>query len=343
MDWMHEKANPYFARAFVNRTWARYFGVGIIEPADDMNLANPPSNEALLDYLADAFVEHNYDMTWLQREIANSQTYQRTWQPNETNKYDTRNFSHAQVRRLPAEVACDAIMYATASADRVKSLQEDPKSRAIADQNTDRRQGNNGTAYALRVFGQPERATACDCERSTEPSLSQSLYLMNDSDLFTLMDRKDGRLAELGRQVSDASKPAGGDKQNEKGERRNRKQFADRIQQAERQIKQLKEEGKTDEAAKLERRLADVRQELKAVEEKSGREPEPVKPTPSAAASLNTDELVREMYLRTLSRFPNDAEMSKTREYLSGAKDPMSGVRDVLWALLNTKEFIVNH
>lgn len=308
-----------------------------------MNLANPPANEALLDYLTDAFVEHGFDMKWLQREITNSRTYQLSWQPNETNKYDTRNFSHAQVRRLPAEVAYDAIMYATASTDRVKALQDDPKLRAIADQNTDRRQGNNATAYALRVFGQPERATACDCERSTEPSLSQSLFLMNDSDLFTLMDRKDGRLAEIGRQVADASKPAGDEKQNANGGQRTRKQFADRIQQAERQIKQLKEEGKTDEAAKIERRLADVRQELKAAQEKSDRETEAAKPTPPAAASLNTDELVREMYVRTLSRHPNDAEMSKTREYLTEAKDPVSGVRDVLWALLNTKEFIVNH
>jgi hypothetical protein len=344
MEWMREKTNPYFARAFVNRTWARYFGVGIIEPADDLNLANPPSNEALLDYLTDSFIERGYDMKWLQREIANSRTYQLTWRPNETNKFDTRNFSHALVRRLPAEVAYDAIVYATASADRVKALQDDPKSRAIADQNTDRRQGQgNATAYALRVFGQPERATACDCERSTEPSLSQLLFLMNDRDLFDLMDRKDGRLAELGRQVAEASKPAARERQNPKGDPKTRKQFADRIQEAQRRIKRLKDEGKTDEAENVERKLNALRRELRETEEKANREAEAEKPAAPATASLNTDELVREMYLRTLSRRPTDAEMLRTNEYLAGAKDPVTGVRDVLWALLNTKEFIVNH
>ena len=70
MEWMRRKDNPYFARAFVNRVWANYFGVGIINPPDDMNLANPPSNAALLDYLADGFVDHGFDMKWLHREIA---------------------------------------------------------------------------------------------------------------------------------------------------------------------------------------------------------------------------------------------------------------------------------
>ncbi len=342
MEWMREKGNPYFARAFVNRTWARFFGVGIIEPADDLNLANPPSNEALLDYLTDAFIEHNYDMKWLQREIANSRTYQLTWQSNETNQFDTRNFSHAQVRRLPAEVAYDAIVFATASADRTKALQEDPKGRAIADQNTDRSQrGNNNINYALRVFGQPERATACDCERSTEPSLSQSLYLMNDSELFTLMGRPDGRLAELGRQASEASKPAADEQTNAKRDRRTRQELADRIQRVERQIKQLKDEGKTEEAANLERKLVGVRRERRTADEAGDRDPKPAQPAP--AASLNTDELIREMYLRTVSRHPNDSEMSRARDYLTEAADPVAGIRDVLWALLNTKEFIVNH
>ena len=47
MDWLRQKDNPYFARALVNRVWAAYFNVGIVEPPDDMSLANPPSNAAL--------------------------------------------------------------------------------------------------------------------------------------------------------------------------------------------------------------------------------------------------------------------------------------------------------
>src|SRR5262249_20660867 len=102
MTWLRRPANPYFSRAFGNRVWAGYFNVGIIEPPDDLSLANPPSNAALLDYLTRGFVEHGYDMKWLHREIANSRTYQLSWKPNETNRLDARNFSHAMPRRLPA-------------------------------------------------------------------------------------------------------------------------------------------------------------------------------------------------------------------------------------------------
>ena len=115
MEWLRSKDNPYFAKAFVNRVWANYFGVGIVNPTDDMNLANPPSNAALLEYLADGLVDHNFDMKWLHREITASLAYQRSWQVNETNRLDERNFSRAMIRRLPAEVLIDAVTMATAN------------------------------------------------------------------------------------------------------------------------------------------------------------------------------------------------------------------------------------
>ncbi|MGH7200476.1 MAG: DUF1549 domain-containing protein, partial [Planctomycetaceae bacterium] len=60
MQWLRQPDNPYFARAIVNRVWANYFGTGIINPPDDMNLANPPSNGPLLDHLAEEFVARGY-------------------------------------------------------------------------------------------------------------------------------------------------------------------------------------------------------------------------------------------------------------------------------------------
>ena len=83
--------------------------VGIVDPPDDMNLANPPSHPALLDYLTQGFVNSGYDMKWLHRTIATSDAYQRSRKTNETNELDRRNFSHALLRRLPAEVAMDAV------------------------------------------------------------------------------------------------------------------------------------------------------------------------------------------------------------------------------------------
>ncbi len=72
MKWLRSPNNRYFASAFVNRVWANYFNVGIVDPPDDMSLGNPPSNKALLDYLSEQFVANNFDMKWLHREILNS-------------------------------------------------------------------------------------------------------------------------------------------------------------------------------------------------------------------------------------------------------------------------------
>jgi len=78
MDWLRDPQNSYFAHAFVNRLWANYFGRGIVAPADDMNLANPPSNRAHLDYLAKGFIQSGYNMRWLHAEILKSDAYQRS-------------------------------------------------------------------------------------------------------------------------------------------------------------------------------------------------------------------------------------------------------------------------
>ena len=115
MDWLRDESNPYFAKAIVNRVWASYFNRGIVDPPDDMNMANAPCNSELLNYLAQGFIEHGFDMQWLHREILNSDTYQRSWRPNASNQLDTRNFSHAVVRQLPAELMLDAVDMATAS------------------------------------------------------------------------------------------------------------------------------------------------------------------------------------------------------------------------------------
>ena len=210
MEWLRSKDNPYFARAFVNRVWANYFGVGIVNPTDDMNLANPPSNAALLDYLADGFVDHDFDMKWLHREITGSLAYQRSWQVNETNRLDERNFSRAVVRRLPAEVLIDAVALATGNSqgpgqgrDRRRRPGHRPARRRA------RRPATPGN-YAAKVFGSSTRETNCDCNRSDEPNLLQSIYLQNDAELYAAIDRADGWLVEKTEATPGAVRPGGG-------------------------------------------------------------------------------------------------------------------------------------
>ena len=54
-------------------------------------------------------------------------------------------------------------------------------------------------------------------------------------------------------------------------------------------------------------------------------------------------QLIEEVFLRTVSRFPTSAEMQKAKEDFAAAKTPVEGIRELLWAMLNTREFMVNH
>ena len=151
-EWMRSPDNPYFARSFVNRVWGHYFGVGLVDPVDNFSLANPPSNDRLLDALAKDFVEHRYDIRRLERTILNSRIYQLSSTMNETNKLDRNNYSHSFLRPMMAEVVVDVL-------DSALGVPEDfgtdapPGSRAIEVGSS--RVHNANLAYAFRTFGRP--------------------------------------------------------------------------------------------------------------------------------------------------------------------------------------------
>jgi len=353
MDWLRNPENKLFARAFVNRVWAQYFHRGIVEPTDDLSLANPPSNEPLLDYLANGFVESGYDMKWLHRTIVASDTYQRSWRPNDTNRLDARNFSHAVPRRLPAEVAVDAVKCATAGSSTNLAMLENLDGRMMIYPGTGNR--NTGGIYALNVFGRSLRENNCDCERSMEPSLLQTLYLRNDGDTLAAIDRRDGWLAETAKAMKlPFNAQSGAPEPGERGERRRLKETYDkRVAALKSQLKEAQAADNRKDVQKIERQLAAAKAKYAGM----------VKAAETDAASPKTAEaeveapagqepnvsradyaaLVEEAYLRTLSRMPTVDESKIAVEAIASAADPVNGLRDVLWALLNTKEFIVNH
>ena len=338
MTWL--RSNPLFAKAFVNRAWGNYFNRGIVEPTDDMNLANPPSNQALLDHLASGFVASGFDMKWVHREICNSDTYQRSWRPNDTNRLDERNFSHAVPRRMPAETAIDAIHLATIRSSDAGAFDTDIKARAVSQASTPRNNNGQGQLYALSVFGRSTRENSCDCDRSSESSLLQTLYMRNDSDVYKELDRGDGWLAELGKQYGAKviapeetrakSKPADYDKQ---------------LASLQKRVEKLK--GSDDKKATkvAERELAVYERrysKLPAAKPEANAEEKPVANKPTLDDAV-VKPIIEEAYLRTVSRYPTQSETATALHFIQESSTPLSGVREVLWTLLNTKEFIVNH
>lgn len=170
-EWLASPENPWFAKNVVNIVWAHFNGVGIVDPVDDVRVSNPPSNPELLDALAAKFVSYNYDFKKLVRDICSSRTYQLSTRTNETNLTDNRNFSHAMIRRVRAEVLLDSISQVTATPNKFKGLPLGARAVQIADGNT--------SNYFLTTFGRATRATVCSCEVKMEPNLSQALHLLN--------------------------------------------------------------------------------------------------------------------------------------------------------------------
>ncbi|MEO2016989.1 MAG: DUF1553 domain-containing protein, partial [Fuerstiella sp.] len=127
---MTDPANVAFRRNIANRLWAMMMGRGIVEPLDMWHAENPPSHPALLDLLADALVDHDYDMRYLLRELALTKIYQRSSQYNSgvASVGDDR-FAVALLKPLSPEQLAWSMMQATALTD---ATLEDLKAKHLA-------------------------------------------------------------------------------------------------------------------------------------------------------------------------------------------------------------------
>ena len=115
--------------------------------------------------------EQQFDFKKLVREICCSRTYQLATEPNETNAGDTRDFSHAPIRRLRSEVLNDSISQVTETKDKFQGLPRGARAVQIADGTT--------SSYFLTTFGRATRETCAESEVKTDPTLSQALQLLN--------------------------------------------------------------------------------------------------------------------------------------------------------------------
>jgi len=251
-DWMSRPENPFFARALVNRYWKHFFGRGLVDPEDDMRVTNPASNPELLNALAKDFIDSKFDLKHLVRTIVLSETYQLSAEPNEWNQDDKQNFSRYYPKRLNAEVLLDAINDVTQTSTAFGGVPTGTRATQLPD--------NGFTSYFLTVFGRPESSSACECERSSEANLAQSLHLLNSSEIQGKLTAATGRAAVLGKD-------------------------ADR-----------------------------------AVEDR-----------------------IRELYVIAFSRPPQHDELQIAIAHIQKVGDPQKGFEDIVWALINTKEFLFNH
>jgi hypothetical protein len=197
-DWLTSPDNPYFTRAIVNRVWANYFGVGLVDPVDDTRKTNPPSNEKLFDAVAQSLVKQKFDLKALMQTILQSETYQRSSVALPENAADKRFYSHYYPRRVIAEVLLDAYSQVT----------EVPTEFRVDLRNENRGLGERYPAglratqlpdtrvfsYFLKTFGRPDREKTCECERTSEPNVAQVLHIVNGDTLNEKLAHKKNRI-----------------------------------------------------------------------------------------------------------------------------------------------------
>ena len=302
-----------------------------------------------MDYLASEFIEHDFDLKWLHRAIVTSETYQRSALTNETNAMDRTNFSHHVPRRLPAEVVYDAVVLATGSDKHAEKLRGELDEMAIAEGKPNRR---NQQDFALEVFGQSNRESNCDCDRSNAPSLLQSIYLRNDADMHKRLADKNGWVAQACSELGVAGPHASVDPRQAMIVKRAdgyRKQFMTRLGQyrklpAERQTK-VKQQIQKDYSRMLARMKSGGFHvpALDILMEDANAWPELAAPLAKSTAAKTVQQLVEEAYLRTLSRYPEPEETDISVSYIKESETPADGMQSLLWALVNTKEFILTH
>jgi hypothetical protein len=181
--WLTSPENKQFKKTIVNRVWANFFGVGLVENVDDIRASNPASNEALLAEATDFLVKNKFDLHALMRAILQSETYQRGSEPVPGNEADTRFYSRYYPRRLMAEVLHDAIVQVTGvptdfktkdptvEGDKPTPFPKGWRALQLPDAGTD--------SYFTKAFGRPAREQTCECERTAEPSVTQALHVAN--------------------------------------------------------------------------------------------------------------------------------------------------------------------
>jgi hypothetical protein len=108
-NWMISPENPRFAAAIANRLWKMYFGVAVNEPVTDLDVLEDATNSELLKHLAQVMKDVDFDIRAFQRILLNTKTYQQqaSLTPAEGEEY---RFPGPLLRRMTAEQVWDSLV-----------------------------------------------------------------------------------------------------------------------------------------------------------------------------------------------------------------------------------------
>ncbi|HRI15981.1 MAG TPA: DUF1549 and DUF1553 domain-containing protein [Verrucomicrobiota bacterium] len=195
--WLTSPQHPLFARVQANRIWFHLMGRGLVDPIDDFRLTNPPSHPALLDALTAELVRSGFDLRSVIRLVMNSRVYQASSVPAKGSEEDSINYSHTVVRRLTAEQLLDAQSQASGVPLEFSGFPVGIRAGQMPLLKPGGRRGRDPLDQFLVTFGKPQRQVPSECERATEPAMTQAFAFISGPTLQEFIGDKDNRLTAL--------------------------------------------------------------------------------------------------------------------------------------------------
>jgi hypothetical protein len=112
-EWLTSPENPRFTKVIANRLWKRAFGLGLIEPVDDLKESSVAPNAPLMDYLEQLMRDLDYDLQTYQRILFRTKAYQREAALEEPVPGAPYYFAGPILRRMSAEQIWDSLVAMT--------------------------------------------------------------------------------------------------------------------------------------------------------------------------------------------------------------------------------------
>ena len=310
-----DPSKPYLGRAAVNRMWSHFLGSGFTRPIDDMGPHNPPSHPELVDFLAQEFQAAGYDQKRLIRWITASDAYNLTSRFH--SRHDLSPLAPASRGEGPGVRGFSAT--APTNEETAGNTADDPAS------------GN--TPLFSRVY--------------VKPFTAEQLY---DSLLVATEAHKAGRNYDQSEKqrtewLGQFVRTFGTDENDEASSfngtvpqalvMMNGELVRNALSGANGSFLRRVLEGtvnKTDDATEKNKSARTTASAPKA-------KPTGIKPPKTIPQKIEV------LYLTALARKPSPTELSALDKafHNSGNRDPILGLQDVFWALLNSNEFIMNH
>lgn len=217
--WLTSPENPRFTLVIANRLWKRVFGVGLIEPVDDLKAGNEPSNPELMQFLVEQMVHFNYDLKQFTRMLYNTKVYQRSVGAREPEAGVPYHFPGPVLRRMSAEQMWDSFL--TLAIEDVDLRKGDDADRSYNYQKLEAYRRTDAQVllamarelgkeiYAARVHGRQQNDLRVQIEVARKANQMDRVAML-ETQAAQLREEYTAYVRELRRAREDATEPAAG-------------------------------------------------------------------------------------------------------------------------------------